>query len=162
MEPNAVQKLLALPGSHPVFSQIARTFDLMEVAEKVIAAEKAARKPRLRKRVDSAFKLLVPGLLLEFGDDLYRFHCREIIRRVVAGADTRPGTKAEVLANLSRATLESRLQHDAELLALTLADEVFPGRNLVGDENNSESFAGSLGELLAECRRKTAQDWRAR
>lgn len=153
-----VGKLVALPG---VFSEIARTFDLMAVAEEVILAERKARKPRFRERVRSCFKLLMPGALKGFGDDLYRHHCREIIQRAVAAEDTRPGTRAEVLAAISGATLASRLDHDVELLALTIANDIFPGRGLL-DERSREEIPHALEEHLARFRKKLAQDWRTR
>lgn len=42
--------------------------------------------------------LLQPTHRLMRNEILYRSHCRELLARVVAGADTRPGTAAEVCA----------------------------------------------------------------
>lgn len=72
-------------------------FDSMCWAEEEI--EKArARHPRHADRIHHSFTLLSPNPSLEgIGTEfVYRSHCRELLDRVAAGADTRPGTAAEV------------------------------------------------------------------
>ncbi|WP_067665587.1 hypothetical protein [Nocardia miyunensis] len=49
--------------------------------------------------------LLGPTHPLMRNTDLYRSHCREILTRVAAGTDTRPGTAAEVCAVCSVTSL---------------------------------------------------------
>lgn len=49
----------------------------------------------------AAVDLLGPTHPLMRNKDLYRSHCREILTRVLAGTDTRPGTAAEVCAACS-------------------------------------------------------------
>jgi hypothetical protein len=69
-------------------------FKQMEWAEDEI--ETAVREhPDHADRVWHSFALLTPTHALMSTEMVYRAHCREILARVVAGEDTRPGTAAE-------------------------------------------------------------------
>ncbi|MFI6031573.1 hypothetical protein [Amycolatopsis magusensis] len=80
-----------------IFSVMAGAFERMEWAEEEIAAAQA-RHPRHVDRIWHSFSLLVPNSGLErmSYERVYRSHCREILDRVAAGEDTRPGTAAEI------------------------------------------------------------------
>lgn len=76
---------------------IADQSDQWEWAENEIKKARA-RHPRHADRIWHSFHLLRPRTeltLLKF-EMPFRSHCREILNRVVAGEDTRPGTAAEV------------------------------------------------------------------
>jgi hypothetical protein len=69
-------------------------FARIEWAEDEI--EKAGREhPADADRIWHSFQLLEPQHALMRTEMVYRAHCREILDRVVAGEDTRPGTAAE-------------------------------------------------------------------
>jgi hypothetical protein len=51
--------------------------------------------PEHAQRLSDAFGLLAPTRRLMRTEMVYRAHCREILARVAAGEDTRPGTAAE-------------------------------------------------------------------
>lgn len=84
---------------------IGRAFDFMEIAERLI--KRAGGKPG--NRAWEAFKLLSPGRLIEFSDELYEAHCREVIDNLMTGKDTRPGTDAEVAVLLHDLSLKAPL-----------------------------------------------------
>jgi hypothetical protein len=84
---------------------IGRAFDLMEITERLI--KRAGGKPG--NRAWEAFKLLSPGRLIEFSDELYEAHCREVIDNLMTGKDTRPGTDAEVAVLLHDLSLKAPL-----------------------------------------------------
>ncbi len=67
---------------------------LMEWAEQEIESMSAAH-PEHADRIWHSFKLLKPTADLMGTEFVYRSHCRELLNRVVAGEDTRPGTAAE-------------------------------------------------------------------
>jgi len=86
----AVRELLggALIGA------IDSTFRRMEWAEEEI--DTAGREhPDAADLTWHSFHMLVPTHELMSTEMVYRAHCREILARVVAGEDTRPGTAAE-------------------------------------------------------------------
>ncbi|WP_327146810.1 hypothetical protein [Nocardia sp. NBC_01327] len=76
--------------------------DRIRWAEEAISAAQA-RHPDQHSTLDAAFYLLIPTHPGMCSGPLYRAHCREILERVSAGADTRPGTAVEVLITLPTA-----------------------------------------------------------
>lgn len=139
---------LVLGDSGGIVHAVGRTFDRMAIAEEEIEA-RGGRKSAAWK----AFKLLVPtGPLANLSDEVYRAHARELLDRHAAKADTRPGTKAEVLGTISRMTLATRLDRDVETLGLRLCDE------LLGSElaELPDEYPGSIAEKLEEFRRRLA------
>jgi hypothetical protein len=123
----------------------------MRVSEDEIVDAKG-RHPAQADRVWKSFKLLRPTF--DLSDAVYRHHCREILDRVAAEEDTRPGTKAEVLAAISAMTLKSRLDRDVELLGLRLCDEICDS-DLA--EERAEEIPEHCETLLAEFRKKLRQ-----
>lgn len=84
-------------------------FDCMKSADEEITAFKN-RVPAYSKQLDKAFAILCPSIpLRNKHDELYRFHCRELLDRVISKEDTRIGTRAEVLAALSDTSLNAPL-----------------------------------------------------
>jgi|ERR1700742_253971 len=84
-------------GASGLFAVMAEAFDQMELAEDEIRKAQD-RHPAHRDRLYHSFSLLKPNMGLErmASEMVYRAHCRELLERVVAGTDTRPGTAAEV------------------------------------------------------------------
>jgi len=111
------------PGIASLFGQWIRR---MEVAEEEITAAKE-RHPSHREHLQEAFRHLSPTQpLRDLSEDLYRYHCREILDRVVHGKDVRPGTTAEIVAMLSQVSLETMPSRPATLLYSRLFAKLFP------------------------------------
>ncbi|MGW4528852.1 hypothetical protein [Amycolatopsis sp. NPDC004378] len=89
-----------------IFAVMAGAFERMEWAEEEIAAAQA-RHPRQASQIWHSFSLLVPNSGLErmSYERVYRAHCREILDRVAAGEDTRPGTAAEICCAMLNTSL---------------------------------------------------------
>jgi hypothetical protein len=89
---------------------MAEALGLVEQAEEEIQAARI-RHPRHADRIYHAFPLLVPSPALERleSEMVYRSHCRELLDRVAAGTDTRPGTAAEVCCVMLHTSLLSPL-----------------------------------------------------
>lgn len=135
---------------------IVRAFDLMALAEEELAA---AGNPV------GAFALLMPGILAEYTDELYRSHCRELIARAKAGEDTSLGTLAEALVAMMVTAGASPLRPEALALTDHLFDRLFPGAReqmFPGVPPHRERWDGQVAEDLSALRRKLAQPWRAR
>lgn len=115
-EPDAVSTLFPLlmaavhdlldGGSGDIFTVLAKAFGHMDWAEEEIEAARA-RHPRHADRLWHSFSLLVPqaGLERMASEFVYRSHCRELLDRVAAGEDTRPGTAAEVCCAMRNTSL---------------------------------------------------------
>jgi len=144
---------------------IARAFRQMKIAEDSIkrAQQKYSDK---EDEIFNSFMLLQPGNALEgCPDTLYEVHCSEILDRVAAGEDTRPGTNAEILW----------IFHSTSLLGPTSADfgeayrqvfaETFPDNELSTSKSfemlGYESFPGAAKEII-EGTRKRATDKKRR
>lgn len=92
----------------------------------------ARRHPAAENDLFHSFLLVVPSLLTpawstEF---IYRGHVRELLERVAAGLDTRPGTAAECCIALAEANMAVPLHGAAAGIYLRLADQAFPGHGL--------------------------------
>ena len=146
-----------------IVSTIARTFELMEIAEEEIARARSTLKPKVlgsrerSERINQAFKALMPGALLNLTDAVYRHHCREIIDRADQGEDLRPGTESEVLHMLMQTSLRSPLNSSGQ----ALYERLF--KNIVGKlpedwEPTPEAWKGQADEMLHDARKRLARD----
>ena len=133
-------------------------FELMHIAEEEIAAAEpdkgwpGTKREEYRERVHNSFKLMCPSpALRDKVPELYRAHVSELLFRVGTRQDTRPGTKAEVLAALSDAsTIAPPGQQFAALMERLMFD---CGFRLEG-EAVREPWVGASSEMLEDCRRK--------
>ena len=134
-------------------------FDLMKVAEDEIQVvvlrlldegdEEGAT------RAWNAFSALAPSETMRTrAPAVYRHHVRELVERAGAGGDLRDGTRAEAMLAISEATVASRLDRDVELLALRIAQEIFPEADLLDAFGDREGYDGAVGEKLHEVRRR--------
>ena len=128
-------------------------FSAIEVAEEEIAAFRRQHPEKDRELWNSFMALKITPPLREKGLTLYRAHCRELLERVVADQDLRPGTDAEILGMISNASLIAPLTHQAAALAFRLADELLGWR---GGVEYNEPWPGAADELAAVLRRKLA------
>ncbi len=105
----AGDRLLGGNGSEP-FAVIASGFVYMTWADEEI--DKARdENPEHSDRLFHSFLLLSPNIALErmASEYVFRLHCRELLGRVVAGTDTRPGTAAEVCCAMRDTSLRVSL-----------------------------------------------------
>jgi hypothetical protein len=93
---------------------------------------------------------------------LYRAHCRELLDRVAAGEDTRPGTAAECCLALSETSLQVPLRTSAVgLYARMWRLAGLPPAPLTEGSEHYEALDGELiDDNEAWLRHKLRQDWR--
>ena len=101
-----------LPDFQELHHALDAAFTTMEWAEEEIDAAKL-RHPAAADRIWSSSRLLKPTLDLMRTEIVYRAHCRELLDRVAAGQDTRPGTAAECCIALSEVSLQVPLNTTA-------------------------------------------------
>ena len=139
-------ELLALMG--PVGASIARTFDLIEVAEEEM---KRAGQPK------GMFAALTPPDVLDgVSRDVYRAHCRELLQRHKQGKSLEEPTLAEMLSAVAGASLKGPFNELGHAAYLRLAKRVLvdeKGRSLLPREGEHEEprepWPGAVDELLA-------------
>jgi hypothetical protein len=138
----------------------------VELAEDEITAA-AARHPAEADLLFHAFSLLSPALAVEDDrmstDFVQQAHCRELLERVAAGEDTRPGTDAEVIVICMRMSLIAPLNTPGATLYMRLWARTFPQHVVVDDSDLAhwEHVGGSgADDLEREIRRKLAQPGR--
>ena len=125
-KPNQRKSLHAGISPNSLSEQFERVFSRMEIAEQEISvAIEGCTDSSLARRLNASFRHLLPTTpLSQVGEEVYRSHVREILERVAADEDLRPGTKAEVLSVLAEASLRSPLTDDAFLLYCKLFRDV--------------------------------------
>lgn len=136
-------------------------FKLMGVSEEEIDAA-IKDYPEYREKIHDSFCLCCPRMELfaTRSPELYRHHVRELIARHLAGEDTRPGTKAEILAALSETSFASTLIESAHLLMERLTKEVFPEYEQPDGWEPQEPWPQALEDTLAKCRLQLIDDQR--
>ena len=143
-------------------AQIGGLFDQMEWAEEEI--EKAqSRHPEAKEQIWASFRLLVPTHKLMDTELVYRSFVRELLERVACGADTRPGTWAEIATVMHDASLVAPLHGAAVGLYFRAWESAFPEHplDLAADRSHYEAIHGTqIDELEAETRRKLAVNHR--
>jgi hypothetical protein len=137
-------------------------FGAMEWAENEIQAAQR-RHPGAADAIWHSFRLLTPvHPLMNRSEPLYRAYCREILDRVAAGGDTRPGTAAEICCVASEASEKAPLTSPAFGLYARAFRVVFPNQQFPGDElgdgeymEHVEALHGSaIDDLEADTRRR--------
>lgn len=107
--------------------EVAEAFVRIEWAEDEIK-QAIARHPAEADTLFHSFPLLRPptneGMSTEM---VYRGHCREILERVAVGADTRPGTAAEVCLVLKEVSMVGPMTPGATGLYFRMWAQAFPG-----------------------------------
>ena len=103
---------MTVDGFETTASIVSSIFDLMEVAEEVIAEFKKAH-PNRADIIDRMFSIGIPGDLARYPVNLYRAHCRELCERLRDGEDTRPGTYAEICIAYCEASFAYPLNRNA-------------------------------------------------
>lgn len=111
------------------------------------------RHPRQQGVLWHSFKLLLPTSERMRTEFVYRAHCRELLERVAAGQDTRPGTDAELAVALCEMSLQAPLAGPVVALYLRVWRRAFPSHPVSADAGwDSQAVAG----LERSLRRETA------
>lgn len=109
-----------------VLGDLVDIFICMDWAEEEIAASQKQH-PREADLLFHAFKLLTPRHDKMSTEFVFRSHCRELLDRLRRGADTRPGTAAEVCCVMVDTSLRAPLRSSAAGLYMRMwADAGFP------------------------------------
>jgi hypothetical protein len=150
-------KMDELLGGDSIIGQLEGLFTQMEWAEDEI--EKARKRhPGQADTIYHSFKLLTPTHELMGTEFVYRSHCRELLNRVAAGHDTRPGTAAEVcLMCCDTSALAPLNSAGAGLYGRMWTAAGFPGDQFSARQLHHEALDASLIDgAEGEARRKLA------
>ena len=141
-------------------------FAAMDWADEEIAAA-SRRHPGQADLLYHAFAVLTPrhigpGMGTEF---VYRGHARELLERIVAGADLRPATAAEICLALSQVSLLAPMHGAGAGLYFRMWLQAFPGHPVtadqVDDQRHYEHLRGAqIDELETLMRHKAADPHR--
>jgi hypothetical protein len=144
-----------------LMAEIKAAFESMEYTRDEIA-QAQRRHPDAADTIWHSFSLLTPvHPLMHTSEPLYRAYCREILDRVAAGDDTRPGTAAEICCVASEASAVAPLSSPAFGVYARAFRVVFPDRRFLGNEvdcaymEHVEALHGhAIDELEADSRRR--------
>jgi hypothetical protein len=136
-------------------------FGAMDWAETEITRA-ARRHRRAADRIRRSFILLRPTNGLETSQLAYRAHCRELLNRVAAGADTRPATAAECCKALSEISLRTPLNTAAAGLYARMWLQAGLPPTPLGDlaEHYEAIDAAAIDDYETLLRRQLHQNWR--
>jgi hypothetical protein len=114
------------------------------------------RHPSQRDVLYHSFSLLRPTHEFMSTEFVYRSHCREILERLVADADTRPGTAAEVCCICCDMSLRVPLRSPAAGLYLRMWTAAFPDQPMFAEpsQHHEALEASTIDDLETTLRRK--------
>ncbi|MFF5990626.1 MULTISPECIES: hypothetical protein [Prauserella] len=132
-------------------------FDQMDWAEEEIARA-ITTNPAEADTLYHGFSLLTPTHERMSREFVFRPHCREILNRVVNGADTRPGTAVEVCCACSEVSTIAPMRSAAAGLYARMWAAAFPDARVFGERQlHHEALEGStIDDLEADARRRLA------
>lgn len=140
-------------GLAGIFARIEQSEDEMDAA--------AARHPGEADRIYHSFLLFSETQIGEWpGEQIWRAHCREILERLVAGEDTRPGTDAEIAVVCMEASMRAPLGPGAVALYARVFRSCFPEgyEQIWGDAKDHVEWTGGqhADDLERTARRRLA------
>jgi len=147
-------KLIDMGAGGLAFS-MARAFDYMRLAEEEIE-QAVQRHPEHTEKLKRAFQYLAwmdPQLPT---DEVYRGHARQLLERIVNGDSLNPGTWAEALMALSKASMKAPLNQKA-MAAMYIAMERTMGPVSM-QFYVAEPYQGAAMELLSALITKGAKE----
>jgi hypothetical protein len=118
-----------------------------------------ARHPHAADLLWHSWWVIMPGSAFPYTEFMWRGHMRELLDRVGAGQDTRPGTRAEFCVVAREASALAPLSHDACGAYFRAWHEAFPG-NPVWDTMPDEVAHGyrwndnQIRDIIADVRAK--------
>ncbi|MFY1688146.1 hypothetical protein [Plantactinospora sp. WMMB782] len=146
-----------------LMGQLESAFAAMEWAEEEIEAARK-RHPEADDRIWKSFLLLQPTHDLMRVEMTYRAHCRELLDRVAAGEDTRPGTAAECCIALCETSQAGPLRESAAGLYFRMWEKAGLTK-LEGSSDVLVHYEALKGATIdrdeAWLRNKLRQDWRS-
>ena len=121
------------------------------------------RHPDRGAALKAAMPLLTPTHPRMATEFVYRGHVRELLERVATGADTRPGTAAEVCLVCCEVSARVPLHHAAAGLYMRMWRQAFPGHPPFEDllPHHEALSASEIDRLEALTRAKIARPTRA-
>ncbi len=140
-------------------------FGRIEVAEKEITLAQDAN-PQQADLLYHAFPLLTPTHRLMTTEFVYRGHVTELLARVAAGEDTRPGTAAEVCLAMSEMSLQAPLNGTGMGVYLSAWALAFPDTPIMdAAAGRLEHYQWTEGgeqieRAVRDARRRLAAAWR--
>lgn len=147
----ALEAMTQMLGSDHLMHQVDEQLDLIVIAEDVIANTQCTREQNR-----AAFGLMCPPPILRGKCDVVqKAHFQELMDRVVAGADTRPGTRAECLCAMMGSALLAPLNTAGMVLTDWLFSQVMPGKDL-GLSHVREQWNGQRDDDYAVVQHKCA------
>jgi hypothetical protein len=141
-------------------------FRQMAIAEEMIADARGGKtEPDKDDPLWGAFRLVRPTHARMSTEFVYRAHLRELLRRVQAGEDTRPGTDAEIVCGISEASYAFPLNRALTGLQARLFQRSMPEQfEVIADAIDLETYerteSREMDEWEARLRRKASQEWR--
>lgn len=124
------------------------------------------RHPDKAEALVNATRLLKPTheRMREGAEFVYRGHVRELLDRVAAGEDTRPGTAAEVVLVCSDTSKLAPFTTAAAGLQGRMWELAFPDQRIWADSERQKHYEGlkssEIDNLERATREKIAQRWR--
>ena len=142
---------------NPAMAVIERTFGRIECVERVLA-ETGHATDAIGGEV---FRLSRPTEVLSGATDrVYAAHVRELLARVEAGQDTRPGTDAEIIMAMSETCLAVPLKGDSVAAYARVFARLWPEKAAELATDIRESYAGAAAEIEESVRHCIRADWR--
>jgi hypothetical protein len=123
-------------------------------AEEEIAAAQE-RHPECAAQLWRGFRLVIPTHALMDTEFVYRSHARELLERVAAGQDTRPGTWAEIVCICYGVSIKIPLHGALGGLYFRAWERAFPEQPVHLDRGHHEGlYSSEIDELESNTRRK--------
>jgi hypothetical protein len=143
----------------PIISAFQSAMQHMEWAEEEIESMGQAH-PEHADRIWHSFALLRPTHDLMKTEFVYRSHCRELLQRVAAGEDTRPGTAAECCIACCETSQHAPMNIGGVGFYMCMwSKAAFP--DLDFPREHHEAIAGEvIDDRERDIRRKLSCDWR--
>jgi len=170
-----------LSGLDELMSETGAVLDQIEIAEEEIEAAMKRHGERPPERaadgtvigdtgpIWQSFMLLQPTHDRMSTEFVFRAHCRELLGRVAAGEDTRPGTGPELILALGASSMLAPLNSASAGLYLKLFKSSFPDqacelfRSLDRDvEDYEHLFGQQIADAETFLRSKLRHSWRVR
>ncbi len=152
---------MCLDDLHDLYQQLAELLPTIAWAQEELEAAQH-RHRHAADRIARSFVLLRPTFTLMRNAPVYRAHCRELLDRVAARADTRPGTAAECCIALCQTSLRAPLRTSA--VGLYARMWRLAGLPHVDLHDAGEHYEALHGTLIDEhehwLRTRLRQDWR--
>jgi hypothetical protein len=160
----ALEKIAGTEASRCIES----AFTLMIIAEEEIRKGKK-KYPKRKKSIHDSFLILCPRIdFSSFAVELYRNHCRELIKRIAKRSlkkkfkdkryDTRFGTRAEVILLLYHWSLQTPLTDVYSYLYYRLFAKVFRNYKKEDIEIGKESIPGEAKEIYWNLKKRLRQE----